>query len=208
MSIQPEGYQPDGYQPDGYQPEYDSGVAPVVDVRFEFRSRRSISVYPAIVSDDGYTFAPVTKNADESIKVRLNLFNQCANFWRDNEIYESGEYIRPNRANGYSYECTTAGTSGSGEPKWPQTIGATKTDGSVTWTCRAASSNGINAITSPTASSDPTGLTISDVSVSEDAKILATYSGGTLDEDYDAIFAFTLNGVPRIARQKVCIRKR
>jgi hypothetical protein len=178
------------------------------DVRFEFRSRRGVNVYPALAGDDGYTFSEVTKDPAESIKVRLNLFNQCANFWRDNESFDSGEYIRPNRANGFSYECTTAGTSGYREPNWPQTIDATVRDGSITWTCRAASSNGINAITDPSSSSDPTGLTVSDVSVSEDAKILATYTGGSEDDDYDAVFSFTLNGVARIARQKVRIRKR
>lgn len=40
----------------------------------------------------------------------------------------------PNR-NGYSYNVTTAGTTGSSEPTWPQEIGATVTDGSVVWTC-------------------------------------------------------------------------
>lgn len=36
------------------------------------------------------------------------------------------------------FECTTAGTSGASEPVWPTTIGATVTDGSITWTARAA----------------------------------------------------------------------
>jgi hypothetical protein len=38
--------------------------------------------------------------------------------------------------NGFYYECTTAGTSGTTEPVWPTTIGATVTDGTAVWTCK------------------------------------------------------------------------
>jgi alkaline phosphatase len=39
------------------------------------------------------------------------------------------------------YECTTAGTTGSGEPTWNTTVGGTTTDGTVTWTRRANDMN-------------------------------------------------------------------
>jgi hypothetical protein len=81
-------------------------------------------------------------------------------------------------------------------------------NGSVVFTCRAAGTNGVMEITSPTAISDPTGLTIGSVSVSESTKILATYSAGTLGQDYDAVFTFTLNGATRVARQTVKVRRR
>ncbi len=35
---------------------------------------------------------------------------------------------------GFSYRCTTAGTSGSSEPDWAKTIGGTTPDGNVVWT--------------------------------------------------------------------------
>jgi hypothetical protein len=66
----------------------------------------------------------------------------------------------------------------------------------------------VNAISSPSASSDPTGLTITNVSAAETTKIQATYSGGVEGETHDAVFTFTLNGVTRVARQKVPIEKR
>lgn len=40
----------------------------------------------------------------------------------------------PVTANGHMYRCTTAGTTGSGEPAWPTTSGGTVTDGTVVWT--------------------------------------------------------------------------
>jgi len=40
------------------------------------------------------------------------------------------------KANGFTYICTTAGTSGTAEPAWPVTLDATITDGGVVWTCR------------------------------------------------------------------------
>jgi len=155
-----------------------------------------------------FTFDPVAVDPGESFKVELDLFGKCASFWLPNEQYASLEYARPNRANGFAPQVTTPGTSGVREPIWPRTLGATVIDGSVTWTMAEAGLNGLNPITSPSAASDPAGLTISNVAVSESTKILATYSGGTLDRHYDAVFTFTLNGVTRVARQRVEFRKR
>lgn len=155
-----------------------------------------------------YIFQPVTKNAGDTKPVSLDLFRWCANYWRANEQFSLNEYIRPLSPTGFAYQATTAGTTGARQPTWPKTLGGTVVDGSVTWTCVVASTNGLNAISSPSAVSEPTGLTISAVTVSESTKILATYSGGTVDQDYDAVFAFTLNGVPREARQKVKVRRR
>lgn len=154
-----------------------------------------------------YTFDSVKKDPGDSKLVELELFNKAANFWRPNEQYALNEFIRPNVATGFAYQATP-GTSGMREPRWPATAGATITDGSITWTASVAGSNGLNAVTSPTAVSDPIGLTISSIAVSETSKILATYSAGSAGQDYDAVFSFTLNGVPRVARQTVKVRYR
>lgn len=153
------------------------------------------------------TFPDALKDPGDDKKVTLNLFKYCASFWRPNELITLNEFVRPTKATGFAYQ-GTAGTTGSREPAWPRVLTATVVDGSVTWTCVAADANGLNPITSPVAVSDPTGLTIASVSASESTKILATYSGGTLDQDYDAVFTFTLNSVQRVARQRVLVRKR
>lgn len=152
-----------------------------------------------------YTFDSVTKDPGAGRAVELELFNKCANFWRPNEQYANGDFIRPNIATGFAYQATT-GTSGIREPRWPTTLAGTVTDGSVTWTCAAAGTNGLSAISSPSAVSSPLGMTIASVSVSETTKILATYTGGTVDQDFDAVFTFTLAGVTRVARQTVRVR--
>ena len=58
--------------------------------------------------------------------------------WVANTAYSLLDFRIPTTANGYVYECTTAGTShASVEPTWPTTVGNTVADGTVTWTCRA-----------------------------------------------------------------------
>ena len=58
--------------------------------------------------------------------------------WQASTAYAVGDVVVPTsgKENGFRYECTTAGTSGSSEPTWPTSEGATKTDGTVTWTTR------------------------------------------------------------------------
>lgn len=160
---------------------------------------------------DTYTFPDVIKDPGASKKVRLDLYAACANRWRANEAYSAAEYVRPRtpKSTGFAYECTTAGLSGANEPRWPRAIGETVPDGSIVWTCRAAALNGLNVLSAPSAVADPTGgLTVESVSVEEGHKLLATYVGGTLGQDYDAVFSFTLDGVPQVARQRVLVRKR
>ena len=45
-----------------------------------------------------------------------------------------GQTTIPATPNGRMYRCTTAGTTGSGEPTWPTTNGGTVTDGGAVWT--------------------------------------------------------------------------
>lgn len=159
------------------------------------------------MSETEYTISPkAVKAPDDTIPVEIDLYAKCANVWRANEDVTLTEHLYPTNPNGYSYEVTAAGRTGTVEPRYPMTLGQTIQSGSVTLTCRAASAGGMSAITSPSAVSDPTGLTISGVAVAESRKITATYTGGTLGQDYDAVYTFTLNGLTRVARHRVEIR--
>lgn len=55
--------------------------------------------------------------------------------WIKLNAYTTPQLVFPTVANGFVYECTTSGTSGSTEPVWPLTIGATVSDGGAVWTC-------------------------------------------------------------------------
>lgn len=55
--------------------------------------------------------------------------------WAATTAYSLGDRIEPTTPNTYAYECTTAGTSDSGEPTFPTAaIGDTVADGTVVWT--------------------------------------------------------------------------
>tara|TARA_A100000171_G_scaffold53092_1_gene76745 strand:- start:19863 stop:20480 length:618 start_codon:yes stop_codon:yes gene_type:complete len=55
--------------------------------------------------------------------------------WAATTAYALGDTVEPTTPNTYRYECTTAGTSGSGEPTFPTSgIGSTVVDGTVVWT--------------------------------------------------------------------------
>ena len=66
--------------------------------------------------------------------------------WEAETAYD-GDKVTPTTANGYYYECTTAGTSDTTEPTWPTTADATVEDGTATWTCRAITFSESNTLT-------------------------------------------------------------
>lgn len=161
------------------------------------------------MTDTEYRIQPEAyKDPGESMPVAPDFYDMCAVRWSPNEPISANEYVRPQIANGFAYQASGAGLTGSNEPRWPKTLGATVTDGSVTWTAVAAGTNALNAISSPSATVEPSGgMTVTSVSVSESRKILATYVGGTDGQDYEVIYQFTLNGVTRIARHVVRVRR-
>lgn len=53
--------------------------------------------------------------------------------WQSDTTYNIGDIIRPSTWNGFVYECTGAGTSGSQEPGWATNDGDVTTDNTVTW---------------------------------------------------------------------------
>lgn len=55
--------------------------------------------------------------------------------WQASHLYALDDIREPVTENGYRYRVSVKGTSAGSEPTWPTTIGATVTDGGVTWEC-------------------------------------------------------------------------
>lgn len=71
------------------------------------------------------------------LEVPPNVYgNDTFPAWQASTAFSAGYLISPTTDNGHYYECTTAGTSGGGEPSWPTTDGGTVSDGGTVWTCR------------------------------------------------------------------------
>lgn len=60
--------------------------------------------------------------------------------WLANTAYSAGTFVHSLTDHLYYHECTTAGTSGSSEPTWNETVGGTTNDGTVVWTNRGLAS--------------------------------------------------------------------
>ena len=81
--------------------------------------------------------------------------------WQAAHAYSVMAVVRPSTFGGYTWRCTTAGTSGNSEPTWPDPLlSPTVSDGTVTWSVgtgfRQAVSNGIVALVTAFAAANPT----------------------------------------------------
>lgn len=78
----------------------------------------------------GYTAGGVTLTG-----VALTVV--AANSWTTTHAVSTaftvGRVVRPSTGNGYLYQVVVAGTTAASAPTWPTTVGATVTDGTVTW---------------------------------------------------------------------------
>jgi hypothetical protein len=53
--------------------------------------------------------------------------------WQASHVYTSGDYVRPTVSNAHLYQAQNSGTSGSSQPTFPTSAGATVVDSGVTW---------------------------------------------------------------------------
>ena len=159
---------------------------------------------------DSFRFSRAcSKDPAEQLQVELDFYHFAIARWAPNDLCAAGETVRPDVGTGYAYVVDVAGTTAAEPPRWPRIAGGTVQDGSVVWRAVSAGSLGLHAITgTPTAESEPDGLVISEISIEEGFKLLATLEGGVLGRTYEAAFTFTLRGKTRIARLRVGVRKR
>lgn len=78
----------------------------------------------------------IAKSDGESIcsAQPADYFQAChPEMWVQETAWSLGDLVRPPTINGYIYECTVEGSSGSAEPGWGTVPGGTFSDGTVTW---------------------------------------------------------------------------
>lgn len=105
-------------------------------------TRTALSAFAAVRHDR--SFDKRIQHDDASSPAAAILLDLNIAAWSANHAYTLNTFMVLATPNGYCYECTTAGESGSTEPVSPPTTpGTTFTDGTVTWTCRNYSSASI-----------------------------------------------------------------
>ncbi|MBM4339142.1 MAG: flagellar hook protein FlgE [Deltaproteobacteria bacterium] len=119
-----------GYQVQGYL--YDSAGTSLVETLADVQINQNSMIPPRVTST-----VDMVLNLDASDSVPT----YSGSAWAASTAYTAGTRVYPPTPNGYSYECTVAGTSGAAGPTWPTTIGATVVDGTVTWTVRQGPSD-------------------------------------------------------------------
>lgn len=100
----------------------------------------------------------IEKTESEIIRLEFEFARALDRVWRPGREYSLSDFIRPSQPNGFEYEATVAGQTNLREPQWPRSAGLTQSDGSVTWTARAPSTNSRDTIQS-VAAQNPSGIT-------------------------------------------------
>lgn len=143
------------------------------------------------------------KDPSEKLDYGVSFEASLARFWEKGKTYTSSTRVRPNRPNGFEYECTTGGQTSHREPSWPTTAAATVTDGTVVWTCRALSTSSLSTTVSGTPSwTAEAGITVTGENIS--GTLAGAYiESGKDGEDYTVIVtAACADGTTRV---KTCV---
>lgn len=146
------------------------------------------------------------QHPDEIVRYTVDFTAEMAKLWQPGAEYALGEKIRPAVSSGFDYEATTPGRTAGRAPRWPKAVGATVSDGSVTWTCRASSTDSLEATLSSVAWAVDDGMTVASDSVSG-MTASALVSGGQDGQDYDVTVTATFSDTQvRVARFTVRVR--
>lgn len=134
-------------------------------------------------------FGSIEKSPGSTEVIGLDFFPWVADFWESGKQYTASDIVRPRSVTGFAYQAGADGQSNPTEPAWPSTLSGTVVDGGITWTAIAADTNGVTAVTSPSATVTPSGeLTASSASVVDgmggNTQVNITLAGGAAGKTY------------------------
>jgi hypothetical protein len=98
--------------------------------KFAYQATSFIYALAQMLANKGYTVS------DTSLSSLISVFNSALNNkeWLKSTAYAVGDVVDSvNLPQWAQAVCTTAGTTGSSEPTWGTTVGASITDGTVVW---------------------------------------------------------------------------
>jgi hypothetical protein len=105
------------------------------DVTGAFTPVTSLTLTKTTVATD------ISSDFTTEINSAVNTALALLNGWAAETAYTQGAVVKPSVANGFYYECSTAGTTVTTEPTWPTTVDETVEDGTAVWTCKEISHN-------------------------------------------------------------------
>lgn len=105
----------------------------------------------------------VFQTANERQPYAFDLTDDFANLWEAGRNFAAAATIRPlkDQSTGLEY-VSSGGVSGKREPRWPNQVGGTATDGTITWTAQALSTDSLKWRISTIVWTADAGITASD----------------------------------------------
>lgn len=140
------------------------GIARAFRVTGKRRRRR----FRSLSSNNGVIMIVYRMQASEAAMLTWDFSRDLETVWLPGTVVSASSYARPTSPNGYEYQCTTGGQSGTKEPNWPTSEGDTVTDGSIVWTAVAFGTNATDTISTVSVTSDA-DMTVSDTTQSNGA---------------------------------------
>lgn len=119
--------------------------------------------------------------------------------WQPNTAYSVGAFVTPTTGSpNRVYRCTTAGTSGSTEPSWPNIDNATVNDGTCVWT------EATDAMEAGNVPSEPSGGGYARVAVPNDTTNWPAASVGQTSNSTDIVFPVATADWGQVAVVSIC----
>jgi hypothetical protein len=144
----------------------------------------------------------------DKLDYTVDFDRHCTRFREPGTAYALGDRVRPKRSTGVQYRATTAGVTGTDEPRWPTNASASVKDGSVVWAAEAIGNASLRRTLSSSVWTPDSGLTVTG-KVDGTTGTTAFVSGGTIGQVYDVAVEGTFSdGSKLVAVLRLAIERR